>query len=490
MKLSELLTGLADIAEDVAFNGLALDSRRIAPGYIFIAVQGARQHGLRHAKQAFSKGAIAVIYDPAGEGVALAADFSGGYLIEVPGLAGKIGKIAARFHGDPSAKLAVIGITGTNGKTTCSHYLGQILADCGVIGTLGWGCVGKLQSTLNTTPDALAIQEILSELEAQGNTTVAMEVSSHGLVQGRVNGTHFTGALFTNLSQDHLDYHGSMNRYLDAKKNLFTWPDLKFAVVNLDDPHAQALIESVASDVLIWGFTQKGQACRVNEQVRADVVTQHLDGIQFTASWREQRMTIHTSIVGLFNVENILAVLTVGLAMGIAPDQLIDKLSNLQPVAGRMENFGGHGQPSVFVDYAHTADALDKVLAGLKPYCQGQLRLVFGCGGDRDKGKRPQMGTVAENWADEVIVTDDNPRTEQPETIVEDILSGCRSQKISVIHDRKQAIHAAIAHAARGDCIVVAGKGHEQYQEYDGRRLPFSDQAVVKQALNQWKRPL
>nr|WP_305910277.1 UDP-N-acetylmuramoyl-L-alanyl-D-glutamate--2,6-diaminopimelate ligase [Methylomarinum sp. Ch1-1]MDP4522172.1 UDP-N-acetylmuramoyl-L-alanyl-D-glutamate--2,6-diaminopimelate ligase [Methylomarinum sp. Ch1-1] len=312
-----------------------------------------------------------------------------------------------------------------------------------------------------------------------------MEVSSHGLEQGRVNGVRIRGALFTNLSRDHLDYHGSMDDYLAAKIKLFARPELEFAVLNMDDPRAERILNRIADAVTVWGFTQQAVELAIDERVYAKNIVEGLDGIRMDVVWREAEVSLHSGIVGLYNVENILAVLTVLLAMDMSLEQAVDRLAGLKPVAGRMENFGGHGRPSVFVDYAHSPDALEKVLAGLKPHCRGRLRVVFGCGGERDRGKRTQMGAVAEKWADDMVLTDDNPRTEPPEQIIANILKGCRGDK-KVVHDRKQAIHEVIASAGRQDCVVVAGKGHEHYQEINGIRQPFSDQRVVEQALAEW----
>lgn len=486
MKLAELLTGLATVTADIEITGIALDSRQVHPGFAFIALSGAVQHGIKHAAQAVENGAAALVYDPADGGEEGAAGLSPIIKVALPGLGAKLGEIAARFYRDPSSSLDVIGVTGTNGKTSCSQFLAQALSDAGVIGTLGWGSWRQLQQTLNTTPDAVAIQAMLRELLEQGKRTVAMEVSSHGLEQGRVCGVRFKGALFTNLSRDHLDYHGSMEDYLAAKLRLFRQPELEFAVINLDDAYADEVIKQVAPGVKVWGFGGNDGLYPAIERVWAENVEYAVDGMRFDVCWRDQTVLVKTRIAGVFNLENLLAVLTVLLALGESLDQAASRLEGLQPVMGRMEHFGGHEQPTVFVDYAHSPDALDKLLAGLKPHCHNQLWVVFGCGGDRDKGKRAQMGAIAEKWADRVIVTDDNPRSEAPEAIVADILKGCSRDSVSVTHDRQSAIRIAIEQADLGDCIVVAGKGHEDYQEIKGERLPFSDHQVVRQALMAW----
>ncbi len=481
-----MLAGLTKVDAAVEISGLALDSRQVEPGFAFFALSGSTQHGMVHLRQAINNGAAAVIFDPAGGGRDYAEEMKTPVLIELPNLAECLGQIAARFYRDPSQFMAVIGVTGTNGKTTCSQFLAQALPDCGVIGTMGWGSWGELKTTVNTTPDALAIQGMLSELRREQKKHVAMEVSSHGLEQGRVNGVCFKGALFTNLSRDHLDYHGSMANYLAAKKKLFSWPGLEFAAVNLDDLNAEALLDGIPETVKVWGYTQKGCDGSVAERVYAENIEHELNGITFEYRWQNRRYQVRTPIAGVFNMENVLAVLTVMLAMGVSPEEVAKRLKDLKPVTGRMENFGGRNRPTVFVDYAHSPDAVDKVLAGLKPHCRGELKVVFGCGGDRDRGKRAEMGAAAEKWADKVFVTDDNPRSENPEQIVDDILKGCHSGKVTVIHDRRLAIRTAIDNAQRLDCIVIAGKGHERYQEIGGIRTPFSDQQVVREVLAQW----
>lgn len=487
MKLTELLAGLTPVVADVEITGIALDSRQVKPGFLFIALAGAVRHGIEHARQAIADGAAAILYEPANGGMEGAEMLALENKLAVPGLAAKLGEISARFYREPSRSLNVVGVTGTNGKTSCSQFLAQVLPDCGVIGTLGWGSWGLLRQTVNTTPDAVSTQSMLKALLDQGKRNVAMEVSSHGLEQGRVNSVRFKGALFTNLSRDHLDYHGSMEEYLKAKTRLFRHPGLEFAVINLDDAYAQEIIGQIDPAVKIWGFGKAAIDKPVMEYVRAENVEYGVEGIRFDACWRDRKVFVDTRVAGVFNLENLLAVMAVLLAMGESLTQSAKKLETLQPVMGRMEHFGGHNQPTVFVDYAHSPDALDKVLSGLASHRRNKLSVIFGCGGDRDKGKRVQMREIAEKWADDVVVTDDNPRTEAPEAIVADILEGCQSDKVTVIHDRMQAIRTVIGRADLNDCIVVAGKGHEHYQEINGERLPFSDQEEVRQALTTWR---
>lgn len=487
MKLTKLLDGLLDkpstLVKAIEIKGIALDSRKVESGFVFIAVAGALQHGLVFAEQAQKKGAVAIIYDPLGSDL---FDFSllDSYCLAVEDLGSKLGCIADRFYQSPSKKMDVIGLTGTNGKTSCSQFLLQLIPDCGVIGTLGWGSNEALKQTVNTTPDAIAIQEILADFVILKKQTVVMEVSSHGLEQGRVNTVNFKGAVFTNLSRDHLDYHGSMAKYLEAKLALFKRPELEFVVVNGDDENYEQFLSVVNKTAKRWVFSAKAKKTVLAENVIAEDVVLGLEGIQFVVGWQAQRVLIQTKIAGDFNLENILAVITVLLAQGDSLQNIASKLAGLQSVSGRMEGFGGSDkQPVVFVDYAHTPDALEKVLLGVRKYSRQKLSVVFGCGGNRDKGKRAQMGAVAEKWADRVIITNDNPRFENPEQIIKDILAGCVTNNYEVIKDREQAIHTVIKAADKNDCIVIAGKGHESYQDIKGSKLPFSDQLTVKDAL-------
>lgn len=481
MTLTELLKGIVNIDRDIAISGLALDSRRINVGDVFIALKGVQQHGLEYAIQAVKKGAVAVIYEPEGIVELPEIDVE---LIAVPQLAEVLGTIAAKFYGEPSEKLAVIGITGTNGKTTCSQLIAQVLPDCGVIGTLGWGALGHLLPSANTTPDALAIQTILYQFVQQNLQAVAMEVSSHGLQQGRVNGVEFTGAVFTNISRDHLDYHGSMDEYLKAKLALFKLPSLQFAVVNLDDANATNVLQVLDDAVSCWTFSTQGKSLANAQSLIAENIRYSNSGIDFDVRLGQITSLVHTPIIGAFNLENVLAVLAVLLAMKVPLQLAIASLGKLKAITGRMEKFGGGDKPTVLVDYAHTPDALEKVLKVAKN--DRQLLVVFGCGGNRDQGKRPEMGRIAETWADRIIITDDNPRNEVANEIIEQILVGCQTDKITVINDRAAAITTAIRQANKGDCVVIAGKGHEDYQEISGVRWPFNDQKIVEQALATW----
>jgi len=486
MKLTELLAEWLSPddktpAEGITVSGLALDSRKLVNGNLFIALAGAKQHGLSHLPQVIANGAVAVAFDPIG--LDKPVEVAGIPLLAINGLAQHVGKIAARFYGKPSETMAVIGITGTNGKTSCSQFLSQLLPDCGIIGTLGWGSFGRLEKTVNTTPDAVSLQAMLATLHEQGKQAVAMEVSSHGLEQGRVNGITFKGAVYTNISRDHLDYHASMEAYLQAKLKLLQKPGLAFVVVNLDDAYADQIIAAVPAGIAIWGFSRTGCNIANGESINAVNLAYQAAGSVIEIHWRGETQTVLVPLYGDFNTENVLADLAVLLAMGGGFAESVTKLAGLKPVPGRMECFGGDSLPLVFVDYAHTPDAIAKALASARKHCRENLWVVFGCGGDRDAGKRPLMRLAAEHWADRIVVTDDNPRFENGLTIINDILAGCTSKKVEVIQDRQEAIEDVIARANVGDCIVIAGKGHEDYQEIKGVQTPFSDQLVVMDAL-------
>lgn len=486
MMISELLE-VQGARFKVQTSGLTLNSNDVAENSVFIALKGANHHGLNYAKSAIEKGAIAILFDK--EDAKLADEIlanSDVLKIGVENLARNLGDIAARFYGESSQKMNVIGITGTNGKTSCSQFLAQVLENSAVIGTIGWGKIGQLKQTLNTTPDALAVQKMLAKLKNDGCENVAMEVSSHGLAQGRVNGVQFKGAIFTNFSRDHLDYHKTLEAYLETKLKLFDAPNLEFAVINLDDEMSDKIIAAVPESVEIIGVTTKNKIAPRGETLSAENIDLNLSGIEFNALWQNQKQACHVPLIGKFNLENVLCVLATMLKLSIDLNDAAKRLKNVKPVAGRMEKFGGeNNQPLVIVDYAHTPDALEKVLDSLRAHTTGKLNLVFGCGGNRDKGKRAQMGRVAEEFADYVIITDDNPRFEASEDIIQDILSGFFNNEAKVIYDRKMAIHRAIEHAAAQDCVLIAGKGHEDYQEINGEKFPFSDAQCVREALAQ-----
>ncbi|HYE35822.1 UDP-N-acetylmuramoyl-L-alanyl-D-glutamate--2,6-diaminopimelate ligase [Methylocaldum sp.] len=487
-RLDALLSGFIDapVPRLIDVTGLCHDSRCIRPGDLFVALAGHRSHGMRHAEQAVRHGCSAIIYDPAGGGSLLAQGVAGIHCMPVDSLDQKLGFIADRFFGEPSASLNAIGITGTNGKTSCSHFLAYALsakAPAAVVGTLGWGRPGALDMTNHTTPDAIEVHDLLARLCDQGIETVAMEASSHGQVQGRLNGVRFEGALYTNFSRDHLDYHGTMEAYLEAKLRLLGWPGLEFVVFNADDPIADAISSRTPSHVRRTAFSLRGQ--KIDSASVVSVASVHHDsqGIAFQARYRQQLADVFAPVYGDFNVENLAASLAVLLELGHELPEAAELLKNVRPVPGRMELFSGQGRTAV-VDYAHTPDALASVLRSLRRHCEGKLWVVFGCGGDRDRGKRPQMGAIAETLADGVVLTDDNPRSEDGDEIIRDILSGCRRDDIVTIRDRHDAIAWALERTGVGDVVLVAGKGHENTQEIQGQKYPFSDRDVVMETIS------
>ncbi|HSU77058.1 MAG TPA: UDP-N-acetylmuramoyl-L-alanyl-D-glutamate--2,6-diaminopimelate ligase [Burkholderiales bacterium] len=464
-------------AQGAMIERLAADSRRCRPGTAFFAYPGEKADGRAYIGDALARGASAVLWD--------ADNFAWSPAWRVPngavhGLKQRAGELAAEFHGQPSRALWMCGVTGTNGKTSCSHWIAAALEASGIasgiIGTLGVGLRGALRDAGNTTPDALELQATLAELRAAGARAVAMEVSSHGLAQGRVNGVRFACALFTNLSHDHLDYHGSMQAYAEAKAQLFVMPGLDAAVLNLDDAFGRELARRLAGRVRRIGYAIETPVAGASDEFIALEPS-----MQLVSSWG--RAELATRQIGRFNLSNVLGVLGCLMARGMAFADAVRLLAELPAVPGRMEQVGE--RPLVIVDYAHTPDALEKVLAALQPVAAqrgGRLSLVFGAGGDRDPAKRPVMGAVAERGADRVIITSDNPRSEDPLRIIEAIAGGMRAVAPRE-PDRRRAIERAVLDAAPQDVVLIAGKGHESYQEIAGRRLPFSDQAVARAAL-------
>ena len=482
MLLGELLPELEGLSAELAITGLVQDSREVRPGDAFVAIGGFGAHGLHFADAAKAAGAAAVLYEPpAPDDLPAPAD-----AIPVPGLRARMGALADSFHGHPSAAMATVGVTGTNGKTSTVQLLAQAWTlrgqKAGTLGTLGAGIWPKAVPTGFTTPLVLRLHALLAELRDEGASAVAMEVSSHALDQGRVDGVHFDVAVFTNLTRDHLDYHGDMARYGAAKARLFDWPGLRAAAVNLDDAFGRELFAAVQGKVRALGFSSRGAA---GASVRAEELVLDAGGIGFLLHASGQAHPVRSPLLGRFNVDNLLGVATTLYALDMAPALIAETLSQLLPVDGRMNRLGGApGQPLVVVDYAHTPDALEQALASLRAHAAGRLVCVFGCGGERDTGKRPQMAAIAERLADAVIVTDDNPRGEDGDAIVADILAGFLApQAVVVQRDRAAAIARAIAEAAPGDVVLVAGKGHEPYQEIAGVKHPFEDAAVARECL-------
>lgn len=428
-----------------------------------------------------------MVYDPAGASLPAGLTIP---TIAVPQLKERLGEIAARFYDYPSREMEVIGITGTNGKSSCSLFLAQAL-EGGMLGTLGWGRPQALQPTEHTTAPAIETQKRLAILRAQGIRTVAMEVSSHALDQGRVNGIDFALALWTNLSRDHLDYHRTVEAYAVAKRKLFSWLNLKAAVLNLDDPAWPLFHQAIAPQVAVIGYTMGGgpevpqsETSVPFPYIAATAARYSTCGIEFDAVWGKERVPVRVPLLGEFNLANTLAVLATLLARGLGLAEAARRVMSVRPVPGRMECFGALGRPLVVVDYAHTPAALEMALQALRRHCRGRLWVVFGCGGERDRGKRPQMGKIAERLADRVILTDDNPRGEPGDQIIAEICAGMVSIPL-IIRDRSEAIAAALAAASAEDIVLVAGKGHESWQEIAGIKRPFCDRTVVANLLRE-----
>jgi UDP-N-acetylmuramoyl-L-alanyl-D-glutamate--2,6-diaminopimelate ligase len=497
-RLSSLLEGLVSVpaALDVDISGLALDSRHVESGDLFLAVAGHRVHGIEFADAALAAGAAAIVWEPtpALDAVPPVLRDAGIPLFAVADLGQHLGPIANRFYGYPSHAMSVVGITGTDGKTSCSHYIAQALSQrgpvCGLIGTLGYGLYGALRQGAHTTPDALAVHEELAALRARGAICAVMEVSSHALAQGRVNGVAFDVAVLTNLSRDHLDYHGDVAAYGDSKRKLFLMPGIRRVVLNADDAFGRALIEALPSELAITGYAQDPAAleplCRAGaDWLCAAEVSADADGLGMRILSNGGEGKLHVGLLGRFNVSNLLASLAVILSQGVPFDEALGLLRDTCTVPGRMEPFGGgSAQALVVVDYAHTPRALEQVLSALREHAQGQLWCVFGAGGERDRGKRPMMGEVAERLADHVVVTDDNPRHEDASRIIMDILQGMQDpDRAAVVRDRGQAIATALANSRAGDVVLVAGKGHETYQQFGDLRRPYSDRQQVQALL-------
>lgn len=481
MPLNQLLP---QAASSTLIRELTLDSRKVRPGDLFLAVPGTQQDGRVHIADAVARGAAAVAYETEGAAVMTAHSAE---LVALKGLANQLSAIAGRFYGEPSRGLHLIGITGTNGKTSVSQLLAQALdllgERCGIVGTLGNGFYGALEQGRHTTPDPIGVQATLADMKKAGARAVAMEVSSHGLHQGRVAALAFDVAVLTNLSRDHLDYHGSMQAYAEAKAALFAWSGLRCRVLNLDDAfgrelaaaeHESRLISYSLDDAGAYLYCRDAQ---FDEQgVRATLVTPRGEG------------SLRSSLLGRFNLSNLLAVVGTLLGLDYPLDEILKVLPQLQGPIGRMQRLGGGKKPLVVVDYAHTPDALEKVLEALRPHVKGRLLCLFGCGGDRDSGKRPLMAAVVERLADGVLVTDDNPRTEVPAQIFSDIRAGFAvAESVHFVHGRGQAIAQLIAAASADDVLVLAGKGHEDYQEINGVRQPFSDLVEAANALAAWE---
>ena len=479
------------------------DSRKVQKGDIFaaysfdpLAKNDAKHDGRSYAETAVKNGARALLWQLDGQATAKFSVPTGG----VEDLNQLAGHIASAYYGKPSEHMRMVAVTGTNGKTSCAQWLAQILSihemRCGIMGTLGVGFINDMQETGFTTPQAIEVHRYLNDMREHGAQAMAMEVSSHALTQGRVNGVAYEVALFTNLSRDHLDYHGDMEGYEAAKATLFRWNTLKTAVINTDDAVGVRYAQiAQACGIAVIGYGMNPAHEGVAQYLQASQIDQSGALTTFKVRVGSEEYAVSSHLVGEFNVMNMLGVLGVCMALGLDVAQCVADCAHIGAAPGRMQRFGGDAQPLVVVDFAHTPDALEKTLSALRPIAQqrgGQLSCVFGCGGDRDAGKRPQMGAIAQKIADVVVVTSDNPRTESPETIVHDILAGMDTSRANVHSEvlRPNAIAQTVASASARDVVLIAGKGHEAYQDVMGVKHPFSDLEEVAKALSQWQAPV
>jgi UDP-N-acetylmuramoyl-L-alanyl-D-glutamate--2,6-diaminopimelate ligase len=496
ISLSVLLADITFVPKqyDRHISDLALDSRKVKAGDLFFACVGTQTDGRKYINQAIENGAIAVVcegeekvppikeYEHCGRKVPL---------VSISDLNDKVAIIAARFFGEPAKNLFLIGITGTTGKTSTCHFIASCLEmagePAGIIGTLGNGRPGHLENPTHTTPDPIELQRMLAKFVAAGIKKVVMEVSSHGLDQKRVKGLNFTIAIFTNLSRDHLDYHKTMDSYANAKRQLFLYPNLQYAVINSDDEFGRQLITEFRDQLKVYAYSASGRFLDNHlPQIRVQQANVERSGLTASIHTPWGDGVLHSQLLGRFNISNLLAVLTTIGILGIPLKTALSYLAKLQGVPGRMELYGGGDKPLVVVDFAHTPEALLQVLLTVREYCDGELWCVFGCGGDRDKGKRPQMGAIAESHADHVIITDDNPRTEKSLAIISDILQGMHKSDAAVIeHDRHRAISHAIQCAHKDDVVLIAGRGGEQFQIIGTEKQPINDSVVVQMILTE-----
>lgn len=488
--LALLLKGVCKVpsALDTHVSGIAIDSREVKKGDVFLAVSGSHSKSTDHIKEAIEKGANAIV----AEGTLNKGKvFEDGLVVElfVDDLKDQVGLIVDRFFRSPSSDLSVIGVTGTNGKTSVTNYLANYFSNqgdvAGVIGTLGYGIVTdgdcQLKETGYTTPNIVEVHRCLAELRDAGAASVFMEVSSHGLSQSRIDGVNFEGAVFTNLTHEHLDYHGSMEEYAASKLKLFSREGLKFVVINEDDSYSTDFINSVRPgvNVFTYGIQSKSDIAVLSYQLNAESAST----ITAEVSTPAGDFNIHSCLIGLFNLSNLLAVIGVAVAKQRLKN-CEQRIQSIQSVNGRMQMLHVKNKPVVVIDFAHTPDALKNAIGAIRPHCKGKLIVIFGCGGNRDVEKRRTMAQIAEHLADVVVVTDDNPRDEAPEVITNHIFEGFTNQSaISLEHDREKAIKLGLSKANENDVVLIAGKGHEKYQEIKGEKVPFSDLDIAKKAL-------
>ncbi|OOF79881.1 UDP-N-acetylmuramoyl-L-alanyl-D-glutamate--2,6-diaminopimelate ligase [Rodentibacter caecimuris] len=489
MKKLTALFNLPSLPQNIEINELVLDSRKVKTGDLFVAIKGHQVDATCFIEQAILAGASAVVAETGSVDMHLSVVYQQQKpVIYYYNLSSNLSEIADKFYDSPSKKLTLVGVTGTNGKTTVSQLLAQWVRQLGhkpaVMGTIGNGLLGQVVEAKNTTGSPNEIQSSLASFVNAGADFAAIEVSSHGLVQHRVEALDFNVAIFTNLSRDHLDYHGTMEDYTQAKKRFFfdLSPDLQ--ILNADDPVGAEWLKSLPNGIAV--------SCEASFQPNSKQWLKAVSArfthegtiIDFTSSWGNG--TLNSPLIGAFNVSNLLLAMATLLALGYSLESLINSVSTLQGVRGRMEMIKVEEKPAVIVDYAHTPDALEKALIAAREHCNGKLWCIFGCGGDRDRGKRPLMAKVAEQFADMVIVTTDNPRTEEPDQIETDIVSGFSNMdNVGLISDRAQAIEFAIQGAQKNDLILIAGKGHEDYQIVGNEILHFSDQETAEFYLTQ-----
>lgn len=474
--------------DDLVVQGLCLDSRGLNQGEVFLAVAGSNAHGLDFLEKAVAKQPAAIVYEPNVQYSNV--QHSEIPVIAVPDLHKHVSLIASRFYNEPSNDLNIIAITGTNGKTTCAYLLTQLLnatgVDAAMIGTIGSGRLNNLQASDLTTPDAINLQARLAEFKQNGISHVVMEASSHALHQHRLDAVNVDIAAFTNLTQDHLDYHHDMSEYLQAKARLFSFDSITQAVINADDSDCKRLIASIPDNVEITTYSVDGQhsdADLIAENIQIDSSI-----TRFEVLVDGQKTGIETRLIGQFNVSNVLLVLGVVKALGYKLDVLLPEIKNLDAPTGRMQRLSKSNTPTVVIDYAHTPDALEKTLSILRSLASEDLTAVFGCGGDRDRSKRAIMGAIAERFADRIYLTDDNPRTEYSSQIINDIASGIVAKdKTKIVSDRAKAITMSIQDAKVKDIVLIAGKGHEDYQIIGTEKFPFSDQQHAQSALDSWQ---
>jgi len=492
-------SALASADKTVTASGVCLDSRLLNAGDVYLAMGGGTAHGLQFIEAVLDKGACAVVVDDAGiatHSEALAKVRAAGKpVLHVAQLKQRAGEIAARFYQNPSRQMQVVAVTGTDGKTSVCRFVANALNGaghpCGYIGTLGWG-INELAETQLTTPDAVSIQRMMAQLRDEGATVVALEASSHGLQEGRLDAVNIDVAVLTNFGRDHLDYHNSLTEYKNAKARLFDWPGIRFVVLNGKDELGSEIAVKIAdradcSSIVFIARAAATECLDIDADIliHADSVELRANGLQFGLIDNGTRFEQRSNLMGSFNVDNLLACHGVLRALGQAANDASANLHHIEQVPGRIEQFSANNKPTAVVDYAHTPQALAAVIDAVRHHCSGKLWVVFGCGGDRDPGKRAPMGAAAEA-ADHIIVTDDNPRTELSEDILRQIVAGMQQPKrATVIADRAAAIEYALSHAGENDLVLIAGKGHEDYQIVGTKKHDFSDRACVAQFMQE-----